>query len=239
MIKFFRNIRKSLLSQGKTTKYFKYAIGEIVLVVIGILIALQINNWNESQKLKKQEIKLLNALEKEIESNLVILDSTIKDNDTILKVSSSLLKKGLVTPNFNSSPFEIIQSLGYNTNKYETSIINEILGTNTRALISNDETVAQLRTLKQAYDRSDDTQFYLDEFWNGEVIDFFKTSGLGVYVGTITVDANYNPNYELNKEFYALLGMMNGYQVSLLMSRKDLKNALNNTLLFLKEHKPQ
>lgn len=49
MIKFFRTIRKSLLEQNKMEKYFKYAIGEIILVVIGILIALQINNWNEQQ----------------------------------------------------------------------------------------------------------------------------------------------------------------------------------------------
>ena len=52
MIKFFRNIRKNLVAENKTSKYFKYAIGEIVLVVIGILIALQINNWNESRKLQ-------------------------------------------------------------------------------------------------------------------------------------------------------------------------------------------
>ena len=50
MIKLFRNIRKNLLAEGKTTKYFKYAIGEIILVVIGILIALQINNWNETKQ---------------------------------------------------------------------------------------------------------------------------------------------------------------------------------------------
>lgn len=52
MIKFFRLIRKNLLSEGKTTKYFKYALGEIILVVIGILMALQINNWNEQRKEK-------------------------------------------------------------------------------------------------------------------------------------------------------------------------------------------
>lgn len=50
MIKLFRNIRQNLLAEGKTSKYLKYAIGEIVLVVIGILIALQINNWNEKRK---------------------------------------------------------------------------------------------------------------------------------------------------------------------------------------------
>ena len=50
MIKFFRKIRYNLMETGKTGKYFKYAIGEIVLVVIGIIIALQVNNWNESRK---------------------------------------------------------------------------------------------------------------------------------------------------------------------------------------------
>ena len=50
MIKLFRKIRYDLMNQNKTTKYFKYAIGEIILVVIGILIALQINNWNENRK---------------------------------------------------------------------------------------------------------------------------------------------------------------------------------------------
>ena len=55
MIKFFRKIRYDLMKQNKTGKYFKYAIGEIILVVIGILIALQINNWNQ-QRIKQNEI---------------------------------------------------------------------------------------------------------------------------------------------------------------------------------------
>jgi len=59
MIKFFRKIRQNLLSEGKTGKYFKYAIGEIVLVVIGILIALQINNWN-TNKINQSESKKFN-----------------------------------------------------------------------------------------------------------------------------------------------------------------------------------
>ena len=50
MIKFFRKIRYDLMEKNKTGKYLKYAIGEIVLVVIGILVALQINNWNEQRK---------------------------------------------------------------------------------------------------------------------------------------------------------------------------------------------
>ena len=49
MIKFFRRIRQQLLTENKFGKYLKYAIGEIILVVIGILIAIQINTWNENK----------------------------------------------------------------------------------------------------------------------------------------------------------------------------------------------
>ena len=69
MIKFFRHIRKSLLMENKTGKYFKYAIGEIVLVVIGILIALSINNWNENKKERKLETKVLSELLTSLENN--------------------------------------------------------------------------------------------------------------------------------------------------------------------------
>ena len=62
MIKFFRKIRQNLLSVGKSGKYFKYAVGEIVLVVIGILIALQVNNWNEKRKAKNNEIELFGVV---------------------------------------------------------------------------------------------------------------------------------------------------------------------------------
>ncbi|MGX1927930.1 DUF6090 family protein [Flagellimonas sp. 2504JD4-2] len=70
MIKFFRHIRKSLLDQNKMGKYLKYAIGEIVLVVIGILIALQINNWNEEKKLKNEEVRFLRNFKTSLKSDI-------------------------------------------------------------------------------------------------------------------------------------------------------------------------
>jgi len=74
MIKFFRKTRQNLLMENKTGKYFKYAIGEIVLVVIGILIALSINNWNEAQKMNKWEHRFLIDLKSELKSNLIQLE---------------------------------------------------------------------------------------------------------------------------------------------------------------------
>jgi len=70
MIKFFRHIRKSILIKNKTGKYLKYAIGEILLVMIGILLALQVNNWNEQRKSNKQESLLLRQLHLDVNSNL-------------------------------------------------------------------------------------------------------------------------------------------------------------------------
>lgn len=73
MIKFFRNIRKNLLNEGKTTKYFKYAIGEIILVVIGIFIAIQLNNLNENRKERDRELTFLLRLKDDIKSDITNL----------------------------------------------------------------------------------------------------------------------------------------------------------------------
>ncbi len=78
MIKFFRNIRKKLISENQSvirnTNYLKYALGEIVLVVIGILIALQINNWNQERLTQigvEQRLNELSAVIKEDKKDLV------------------------------------------------------------------------------------------------------------------------------------------------------------------------
>ena len=70
MIKFFRKIRQNLLMENKTGKYFKYAIGEIFLVVIGILIALQLNNLNEQKDIHKKQEKHLRLVKGEMLNNL-------------------------------------------------------------------------------------------------------------------------------------------------------------------------
>ena len=86
MIKLFRNIRQNLLKEGKNTKYFKYAIGEIVLVVIGILIALSINTWNENRKNENEARFQLSKLKDNLKADkaqikmVIDLDSAYIDN---------------------------------------------------------------------------------------------------------------------------------------------------------------
>ncbi len=86
MIKFFRHIRKTLLEQNKMSKYFKYAIGEIILVVVGILIALQINNWNNNRIDAKREATYIKNIERDLNNQLqaiqlqIDFESEVADN---------------------------------------------------------------------------------------------------------------------------------------------------------------
>ena len=80
MIKFFRSIRKNMIKENRTSKYLLYAIGEIVLVVIGILIALSINNWNEEQKENNQKLFILNKLGVDIKTDIFTIKEEINVN---------------------------------------------------------------------------------------------------------------------------------------------------------------
>src|SRR5210317_1923790 len=115
MIKFFRHIRKRLLAESRFSKYMLYAIGEIVLVVIGILIALQINNWNNGEVEKIEEQNLLSNLYSEFEQNLTILEYDISRIDKVYNAQNLLL--------------EIIQSKNRHTQQQNLdSLLNVSLG---------------------------------------------------------------------------------------------------------------
>ena len=77
MIKFFRKIRKSLVTENKFTKYLIYAIGEIILVVIGILIALQINNWNTDKVNRKKSFAVIGSINEDIMRDTALINKYI------------------------------------------------------------------------------------------------------------------------------------------------------------------
>ena len=91
MIKFFRQIRLDLMEKNKTGKYFKYAIGEIVLVVIGILIALSINNWNEKHQALAEMVNNFQNLIEDIESNKLHLLNLIEEREKVSDGAAILL----------------------------------------------------------------------------------------------------------------------------------------------------
>ena len=92
MIKFFRKIRQKLLTEnlptgqaGKLSKYILYAVGEIVLVVVGILIALQVNNWNNESIHRDNELKILTEMNRNLKMNVVHLSEEIQNHVSIIR----------------------------------------------------------------------------------------------------------------------------------------------------------
>lgn len=90
MLKFFRGIRQNLLNKGKTSKYFKYAIGEILLVVIGILIALQVSNWNQNRKLRIQEIKIYKEILSDLQLTLKEVNMDMSNHEKLMNSTLTL-----------------------------------------------------------------------------------------------------------------------------------------------------
>ena len=109
MIKFFRKIRYGLMEKNKTGKYFKYAIGEILLVVIGILIALQINNWNENRKAEEKELKLLIELKADLIETKDDLLTDIERIPPLLETTNTLYKAILGHQISDTNPYKLPQ----------------------------------------------------------------------------------------------------------------------------------
>ena len=103
MIKFFRKIRKQLLTENKFSKYLIYAMGEILLVMIGILLAFQVNSWNDQRKRDLLEIDILKELKQNLMVDIVDIDENISQHEQSLKSSqiiSSVIENDL--PNNDS-----------------------------------------------------------------------------------------------------------------------------------------
>ena len=92
MLTFFRRIRKTLLDMGAARKYLLYGIGEIALVVIGILIALQINNWNNDHIDRNEEIQILNGLADEFQENYERIKKSMEANKRTISAANQLIE---------------------------------------------------------------------------------------------------------------------------------------------------
>jgi hypothetical protein len=126
MISFFRKIRQTLLAKNKFGRYLIYALGEIILVVIGILIALQINNWNELKKARVYELKILNeirgALIQDIKYSEYILEERIKSIDDESQALLKIIQQENIDTEIFNNHFKRMYSgfvFQYNNGAYE------------------------------------------------------------------------------------------------------------------------
>ena len=122
MIKLFRNIRYSLMENNKSGKYLRYAFGEIVLVVIGILIALQINNWNVKRLEKNQQLKIYERVLEDIDNDISELSNTLTTLNTIKPVFEKVVQDSVTPELLDKGISRIIMGNYYLTSLNKTGV---------------------------------------------------------------------------------------------------------------------
>ncbi|MFC4269693.1 DUF6090 family protein [Polaribacter marinivivus] len=157
MIKFFRKIRQKLLVDNRFNKYLLYAIGEIILVVIGILIALQINNWNTNRIEKNKNKELLIKLTKELDYNIqrAHFIDTVQGGFQTRKIYTdsilSLIVKGIQPEDLNYLTKEAIFYV--NTFNLNSTVFQELKNTGSLYSLGTDSLVTQIQTYYQLCER--------------------------------------------------------------------------------------
>jgi hypothetical protein len=139
MIKFFRKIRQNMIKENKVSKYLLYAIGEILLVVIGILIALAINNNSEAGKIKIKELNYLKGIKSDLHLNLLELNAYKLKRETSVKSAEIILdffeEEITIDPNefnFHNLNVQVWYPIKKNDNTFQ-----ELINSGNLAIISN------------------------------------------------------------------------------------------------------
>lgn len=148
MFNFFRKIRKRLIDSSSTRRYILYAIGEIFLVMIGILLALQVNNWNEQRRDRDKELIIINSLKQELEANKeYLLRRRHAYTKNVNGCRDLLQMTGPDPPYLPSDTFDSLVSAAVRTSVFSpvSTDLERIIGSEEFNLIRNDSLKSALR----------------------------------------------------------------------------------------------
>jgi len=246
LIKFFKHIRQRTIKENRASKYFLYAIGEIVLVVIGILFALQINNWNSEKQLKHIEIKYLKEIAHNLKADSADIQFNIKFNEVRLRSTQMVLKNLIEQETYNDTMDTYYGSLIYTTRSIINSSAYETLKTRGLEIISNDslrKTITHLYSFSYRniidFELQDDHalqyQIIIPEVFKKVTLDPEVIVGQGQSMGkpkdfaALKNDADFKNALVMNREMRDL--MVNEYislKNSVTKCAQQIRNELNN-----------
>ncbi|SDQ71445.1 DUF6090 family protein [Flagellimonas zhangzhouensis] len=224
MLQFFRKIRQNLLSEGKTGKYLTYAIGEIVLVVIGILIALQINNWNDNIKKSKLEQETLYNLKGDFELNKAELEGVIKAMESNIDKSVEILN---FTGNKDSDNFLLdsllIATVSGPVFDAQNGFLNDLISSGNLGILKNVELRSKLSSWEPNLEKLARKEGYMEEA-ESDVIQFVIKNG-----SWLNVD-----NFNLSKSKTNLKIPKSGFVVSnnTMLSSLEFENLVENSVVY-------
>ncbi|MBT8376347.1 MAG: hypothetical protein KJO22_05725 [Bacteroidia bacterium] len=206
MIKFFRHIRQSLINQNKTKKYLLYAIGEIILVVIGILIALQIDNWNTARINKVTEIKTLNSLYSDLALQTKIIQKQIDKEESFIHMVDSGLRM-INTKNQIDSFVSLMDSLTVRLTFVANRVTFDNIGKGAKTtVITNSDLHSDIVKYYQYLDYTESVVNNNNLFRvNSQFGDYILDNELGIQMneqGELYLESNLGPEkkYKLTKQ---------------------------------------
>tara|TARA_B100000497_G_C7596238_1_gene358459 strand:+ start:123 stop:848 length:726 start_codon:yes stop_codon:yes gene_type:complete len=237
MIKFFRKIRQKLLSEGKNGKYLKYAIGEILLVIIGILIALQINNWNEWEKDRKKEQKILIQIENNVEESIAIWERAVE----IMELSNNHYQIVLAAKNNNYTHSDSLQRhfkrahwIGYNWTTGHSTASFEALKNKGFDIITNDYLSNLIIDVFEKNILRVQNDFSRDMFAKDNNYEQYMTKYVHGLVNEFN-SANYNTLIK-DDYYYSILHQINGWRLGHLRRLNELHiPEMQRTLSLIKQ----
>ncbi len=153
MLKFFGRIRHRLLTENKFSKYFLYAVGEIVLVVIGILIALQINNWNQNRLNGIEEQNYYRNIKRQLNEDKGGIEGSVDYNNTYLQQFQTAV--GIIEKN-DLSAIDSLAKITMNLMKTsdfhrQSNIYQSLVNSGEIKLLKNQQIIERLQQLEETY----------------------------------------------------------------------------------------
>jgi hypothetical protein len=178
MLTFLRKIRKSLIESGSARKYVLYAIGEILLVMIGILLALQVNNWNEVRKQRNEETKLLGSIYKQFNYNLNEVERAIWTTQMIQQKCIQLLQnmgnKGVELSRYEADSLVFSGLRRIVTFDVSNGILDDILNSGRLHIISSDTLREKLANWPSALEDVKEDERWTVEIRNNQILPFLQ-----------------------------------------------------------------
>lgn len=166
MIRFFRKIRKQLLAENRFSKYLLYAIGEILLVVIGILIALQINNANDARKERIKEIQYLQNIKTDLTINILEMERYLDIRTECIEAAKRIIEHFEGKPITDFDRFNADGVMIYSWQKFyqNNNTFQELVNSGNLALISNEAIKNRLLDIESLYKKmkSEEDHFRFD-----------------------------------------------------------------------------
>ncbi|BAO56775.1 DUF6090 family protein [Nonlabens marinus] len=249
MINFLKKIRKGFLTTGRTTKYLTYAIGEIILVVIGILIALAINNASETRKEQKLEQQLITRLHKEYQENKDLLTKRvivlIQSEDASLRIMN-LMNKDISQVETNTIDSLLFHTIEYSAYNPLSTTLTEVTQTGKLDLISNQKLKDLLGQWSIQYNHHQGTFRVFEKWVEDGILPYLTKNIASKNVGRFgqlqwkeisEFESDYNVILK-DREFENIMDNHLYHNGLLISEYQNLDNIIDQILILTKEDSP-